>query len=290
MAIKFMRPEEVAPIKSTTLLYGAAGSGKSTFASTFPGPYYLVPKISANEMRTLQGLGFDANVVLLENHSEIYATSIELAQMVKAGKVPDCRTIVFDNLTSAQLMVEQELLERSGKKKLEWDDWNEFTRLWKDVLIALHNVPVNVVWITHSEIKEVKPKGGDYKPYDEGMPTLVGKSRRLFPSHADLILFCECIDRGPGTDREYFVRLKQTGVYSARIRGNIERSKKMPSCIGGMNKDGKIVDPTYDLLAKAMGWPSKEEVENTELPTISPKPVLQRPVATAPARKRRIKR
>ena len=266
MALKFLSPEEVTPIKSTTVLYGPAGSGKSTFASTFPGPYYLVPHIAANEMRTLQGLGFKNNVVLLESMQDMYLSSIELAHMIRAGKVPDCRTVVFDNLTSAQLLVEQELLEKSGKTKLEWDDWNSFTRLWKDILIAMHNLPVNIIWITHSEVREIKPKGGDYKPYDVGEPTLVGKSRKLFPTHADLLLFCECVDRGPGTEREYFVRLKQAGVFAARVRGNLGATKKMPEHLGGMGRDGKIQDPTYDQLAKSMGWPSKAEVEAMPIP------------------------
>lgn len=259
--LKFQSPADVAPKKATVVLYGPAGSGKSTFASTFPGPYYLVPAISANEMKTLDGLGLEENILVFSDMMGMYHTVQELARMIRAGELPDCHTIIFDNLTSAQLMAEQELLEKTGKKKLEWEEWSEFTTLWKNLMAYLHSLPANMIWITHAETREVRPKEHGVQPYTVGDPTLVGKSRRFIPSYADMFLYCDVIDRGIGLPIEFYVYLKQSGIWTSRIRGNKERIKKLPAYLGGTTPKGKPIDPHYDTLAKLMGWPSQQEVE-----------------------------
>lgn len=259
--LNFQSPEEVAPWKTTVVLYGPAGSGKTTFSSTFPGAYYLVPHMSSNEMKTLRGLGMKKNVLVFKTMNEMHSQIIGLKDAILSGELPDCETIVFDNLTSAQLVAEAELLERSGKTKLDWDEWNEFTALWKNCMLFLHDLPVNVVWITHSEITQVTPQGGG-KAYSVGQPTLTGKSRRFIPSYADMYLYCEAIDIGLGQPKEFYVYLKQKDVFPARARENKELMKKLPDYIGGVDENGRAIDPTYTVLAKLMGWDKQKKKES----------------------------
>lgn len=261
----FQSPEDVAPQKTTVVLYGPAGSGKTTFSSTFPGPYYLVPRMSSNEMKTLRGLGMKSNILVFDTITDMHAKITALADLIKSGSLPQCKTVVFDNLTSAQLVAEAELLERTGKHKLEWEEWNEFTALWKNCLLYLHDLPVNVVWITHSETVDVKPNGGG-KSYTVGQPTLVGKSRRFIPSYADMFLYCDSADVGYGQPKEFYVHLKQRDVWPARARENKSLMKRLPDYIGGVDENGRAVDPTYDELARLMGWdkPATKAKPSTE--------------------------
>lgn len=263
MALKFQNPEDVAPAKSTVVLYGPAGSGKSTFASTFPGPYYLVPVMSANEMKTLSGLGLKKNILVFNDMMELYNSVQELARMITSGELPDCHTIVFDNLTSAQLMAQYELLEKTGKKELGWSDWNEFTTLWKSMVMFLHKLPVNIIWITHSDTMEVKPDvGSGIAAYTTGSMTLTGASRKFIPGYADMIMYCDVKDRGLGIPKEFYVYLKQKDIWLSRIRGDKKRMKRLPDYIGGTDADDNPIDPHYDTLAKLLGWPSQAEVED----------------------------
>ena len=260
--LKLSSVDDVAPKKSTIILYGDAASGKSTFASTFPGPYFIVPAISANEMKVLKGSGLENNIVVFDTITEMYEQVQVLAETIKQGKLPDCHTIVFDNLTSAQTLAEQELREKSTGDSPGWKEWGEFSNLWKSMLYILHQLPVHIIWITHSQVKEEKPQHGI--PHSVGTFTLIGKSKGFIPSNSDMILYCETRDEG-APNPAFRVNLKTQGMWLSRVRGDKERVKKLPTHLGGSvtkNKKLKNVDPHYDDLAKLLGWPSQVEVED----------------------------
>lgn len=265
-ALKLQSPQEAVQGKLSILLYGPPGSGKSTFASTFPGPYYIVPSIASSELRTLEGLGFENNVVLFESINELADQVMALAQEIKAGNLPDCHTIVFDNLTSAQLMAEQELLEKkAGKNQLEWEDWNTLSKLWKTLLAILHDLPIIMIWVTHTQIREITPPGVGQQSYTVGEPSLTGKMRTIIPSHCDFMIYCDALDRGLGIPKAFYVYLKQKDIWTARARGNQTAIKHLPDYIGGISKKGgKPVDPHYDDLAHLFGWQSLADVEGWE--------------------------
>ncbi len=267
--LDFQNPEDVAPAKTTAVIYGPAGSGKSTFASTWPGAYFMVPSISANELKSLAGLGMKGNVLVFESVDEMHQKAVALANAVRAGNLPDCHTLVFDNLTSAQLVAEHELLDKTGKDKLTWEEWNKFTKLWKDMVLYLHQLPINVLWITHAEVIEIKPEDGVGMSYNVGSPTLTGKSKKFIPGYADMFLYCDSISRGDAIPLEFRVHLKQKDVWPARVRTGVEFVDRLPSYIGGLTPDNRRISPTYDVLAELMGWKSKTQIEGSKNSQVS---------------------
>ena len=231
------------------LLYGPNGGGKTRFASTFPNPYFLVTELSANEMKTLADE--DIPIITFSNITGMAKQVEEFAALVQRGDLPDCNTLVIDNLTSIQLLVEQELKEAGKRTKLEWDDWGKFTSLFTKMMSELNGLPIHVIWITHSKEITVTPAAVGQKPYQLGGFTLTGQSKNIFPNYSDFILYCDSVDKGNyGT--EFRVHLKAENIWGSRVRGPKEIVEKLP----------RHIDNHYDELALLMGWPSQEEVED----------------------------
>lgn len=228
--------------KATVLLYGDNGSGKTTFASTWPNPVFLVPSISLNEMKSLTKSDFP--VVPFDNLRQLDEQVNALGQSILAGKLR-CNTIVVDNLTAMQTAIEDEMKRTSGKAKLEWEEWGRFTSVFARLLSALHQLPPHILWITHSKVVSI---GQDAH---KGEFTLTGKSKELIPGFADMILHTEVVDlRAAGL--KYRVHLKSHGIWTCRIRGDKQTVQGFPAY---------LEDPHYDQLAALMGWPSCAEIE-----------------------------
>jgi len=260
--LKLQSPDEVAPNKTTVLLYGPASSGKSTFGATWPGPYYIVPSISVSEIRAIEDMGFKDNIVVFDSMREMLEQSEALVNAIRKGNLPDCHTVIFDNLTSAQMMVERELIKGDAKDSRQ--EWGVFAKVWTKMVEEFHNLPVNVIWITHSKVTEIASKVPGAPPTIVGEPALTGKSKDIIPTFTDQMFYCESIRVSPKMPLEFRVWLKQHQIYPARVRGNIEAIKKLPDYLGGLDSKRNPVQPHYDQLADLLGWPSQYEVETGE--------------------------
>ena len=251
--LKIRPASEVAVQKTTVFLYGPNGSGKTHFASTWPCPYFIVPEIATNELKTLAHT--ELPVITFGTMKEMGEQVSELAKQIRKGNLNDCKTIVFDNLTSTQMVAQKELEDQQDGKPLEGENWGVFTAFFVGLITMLHSLPVNVIWITHSKVRNIRPPGGG-KAYAQGSNALIGYSRDLFPGHADMILLSDVLDRGT-YKQEFYIYLKQRDIWSARVRQEPTRFDEMPAKIGP--------DPHYDELAGLMGWQSCEEIEKEVL-------------------------
>jgi hypothetical protein len=218
------------------LLYGANGSGKTRFASTWPFPVYFTPVMAKNELRSIANENIP--VVLFETMADVKEQTIALGEAMKAGKI-QCKTIVVDNLTTIQTLFEVEIKAKSGHDKLDWEDWGRFTGFFVEWMTMIHRWPVNIIWITHSDVEKTF--------------TLRGDSKNFIPGNSDLLLYSESRDFGPKKPTGFFVHGRRCGQWPARVRMADVAGRPIFTTIGP--------DPHYDDLAVCLGMPSLSEAE-----------------------------
>lgn len=245
MALELASTSGAAAQKVTALVYGNNGTGKTTFASTWPNPVFLVPWLSRGEMKTLAKQDFP--VIYFKNLRELNEQTSALCKAVD-NKELVCDTIVVDNLTAMQIALKEELKATSGKAKLEWEDWDKLTSTFMRLLESLHKLPPHIIWITHEKIVRID---------DDRMRAefnLMGQTRDLVPNFADMILHADVTDlKAAGS--KYRIYLKGHDIWPCRIRGDKDDILKFPAF---------LENPTYDKLAKLMGWKSCAEIEGRE--------------------------
>jgi len=241
--LKMMSTMDVPAERATILLYGDNGSGKTTFAATWPNPVFLVPAIAVNELRALKD--FDLPVIPFAGTKDLEEQVTALGKEILGGRLR-CSTLVVDNLTAFQLMVEEELKVTANKDKLDFSEWGVFTTLFKRLMTQLRLLPCHVLWITHQTVRVNDDRR-------VGELTLMGKSKTFIPNYADMIMQMECVDlRAAGT--KYRLRIKPHDIWTnIRIRTDRATSEAFPPY---------IENPSYDDLAALLGWASCEAIES----------------------------
>lgn len=218
------------------LLYGDNGSGKTHFAGTWPYPVFLVPSIARGEMRTLSE--FDIPVIFFTSMADLADQLTALGKAIESKKV-QCGTIILDNLTTTQLLFEDEIKQEFGIDKLEFAHWGKFTGFFVRLMTTIKKWPVHSIWICHSDKERVF--------------TLKGDSKNFFPSNADLMLYCDVKDMGKA-GLQWFVHGRKFGTWPARMRlGKAHENTEAFARVGP--------DPHYDDFAAILGLKPCAEVE-----------------------------
>jgi hypothetical protein len=238
------------------LLYGDNRSGKTHFSGTWPLPIFFVPEASLSEMRTLSDQNF--TVVPFGDMANCESQFNEVMKLISKGKpvgdyIP--MTFVFDNLTTAQMMWEEDVKKATGKIKLEWSDWGVMKTLIVRMMLGLQKSSLHNVWITHAKVAKAQRTGpgGKIVSEDIGTFTIVGDAKNVVPNACDLLLYCEAIDRGvkgPG----WQIHIRKHGIWPAGLRvTRIHKDKPITKPLGP--------DPHYDDLAPVLGLPLLADAE-----------------------------
>lgn len=139
------------------VVYGRSGSGKTTFAATFPKPMLLLD-VSDKGTDSISDVE-KINVMEIETWQDF-----ELAYWYLKENPDEYETVVIDTLSQLQeLIIKKILLEkykeddeaRSGWGSLSQREWGEVTSVLKMWITHYRNLPMEVVFVAQDRVFEV---------------------------------------------------------------------------------------------------------------------------------------
>lgn len=219
------------------LVYGAAGSGKTTFAGTFPKPLFID---TDRGMRSL-GNAADVKMIRLSGDGGAFQTCYTLLNDARlkrdafapGGPLADRQTIVIDGISSlADEYLLREIMRENKRDPLtEKAQFDDYGRL-KMELIQLGNIIKDVsdhynVVVTALVDEEKDELTGAL----EGKPLMTGKYRDLIGGVFDEEYYIEAVDAG-GTPK-YILHASKFKWYEAKTR---------------LMKVTKLENPTYAMV------------------------------------------
>jgi hypothetical protein len=260
MKLRTLRTDELPQAKNYRIfLYGGNRSGKTHFSATFPNPVFVVPKMGLNELKTVS----DQQITVVP-FVGLQDCLDQLTGLVKAiKKKPHTleytpKTIVFDNLTTANQLWLDELEEASGdERKVQRNKWGLMRSYIVAYMRLLHSLDnCHIIWICHPHVEKITEKvGGRLVEQSIGSFAVQGAAKDLIPGNCDLLLYSEDKDVGlKGTN--YLVHAKKQGIWPAGVRLARIHEKKPFHVLGPKPS------PSYDEMAKVLGLPSRDEVED----------------------------
>lgn len=204
-------------------VYGPLGSGKTTFASTFPKPVFL----SAGNEGGDTTLRFCKGHVIQINSSQDLKDAVALVQ--QQYKHYGWRTLVIDSVTYLSDLYISELT-KSGDKAMQQRDWGMldlFLQKWLQPV--LRKLPLHVVWIAGEDTD--RGSDGGVMGY---RPMLYGKTAVKLPGTCDLLVRANTEQhRDPNTgllQTHYILHTVPVGGAPARGRfGNAFSDGKIPA-------------------------------------------------------------
>lgn len=199
-------------------VYGRAGSGKTTLASTFPAPLLIDFKD--------EGTDSVADVKGLKVLPAVEWEDVEsLYWFLESGK-HDFKTVILDTVTQMQEFAIKAVLGRKKKKIVgqagDWgtmtkQDWGETASLMKTWIMHYRSLPINVVFIAQDRLFNSGDEGDDMD--DQIQPEM---GPRLSPSVASTLN--AAVDLLVNS----FVR---EDVKRTRVAGKIVQTKKPQFCL-----------------------------------------------------------
>jgi phage nucleotide-binding protein len=138
---------DIRPFRSWAI-YGRSGSGKTTFASTFPGPTLLLD-IEDHGTDSISDCAHVevAEIAEWEDMEDVY-------DMLRA-RTNKYHTVVFDTVTQLQLLCANYLLAKKRKPAIEtlrWgaltmQDYGNMASAMKELITRFRNLPLEVVFL-----------------------------------------------------------------------------------------------------------------------------------------------
>jgi hypothetical protein len=220
------------------LLYGAAGSGKSILASTFPKPLIID---TDNSHKIYENAKAFPDAIYVRGGASIPALQKAIGQ-IKDG-TNTFQTLIIDSLTALENMAitqfkglssenwETNLYTNRGKN-LNYTDWGSISGSTIALLSELRSYPVNIVIITQLAKTYVDNT-------EKFLPELVGKSQGESLHFADIVGYMEVVEDVSGVARLLHLSSTANDKFTAKVR-----------TIAGNLKPVK--NPNYDKLVKVL--------------------------------------
>ena len=145
----------VAELKQTRpwAIYGRSGTGKTTFAATFPKPILLLD-IEDHGTESIADIP-DINVASITRWGQI-----DDVYDLLTAKNNKYKTVVFDTITQLQLIGANHILAKKRKPtvvQIDWGtmtigDWGDLGAMMKEQITLFRNLPLEVVFLAQERI------------------------------------------------------------------------------------------------------------------------------------------
>lgn len=213
---KTLNTADMAEPWTRWFIYGDTGTGKTSAASTFPRPLFLIPSVE-NSHETLRGAKFDYLIVRdwsspfkeSEGSGGMNAilTMIENEYKRAPDKFP-FDTIVPDGLTHFSELLKDELTQ-GGKTAMDVQKYERLTSHFRNIHARLSNMDVHTVYISLGTIDENSKKGDAY---------LQKKAKEVIPSSCEVYAHMTVKDQGKNNPKIYMMHTQAHGEWKARTR------------------------------------------------------------------------
>ncbi len=236
------------------LFYGELGSGKTTIASTFPSPLFLLPPGEGSEL-TLKGLDYpfirlgkkpDGSPTAYRAHvsnvlDELDRRHARMRELLAKGDEAGANeafpwmTIVLESLSHWNDALVEDITE-GGKEQMDQRRWGFVRSHFQHLHAMLRRWEAHAVYLSISGYKEDE-KG----KIVIGQPGISGKTATALPASCDIVGYCEQLpplkQGEPKIHRTHFAK---RGHFPARTR-----FREMPTSIDNC---------TFEKIAAAIGY------------------------------------
>lgn len=198
LIIKNTKLDSPEPIK--VAVYGRHKVGKTTFAGTFPNPFFFTV---GNEtgISSLTQLEASCDYAVINGIEDMQAA---LRYWKENYKAKGYRTAVVDTVTVYGRMVSNQLSDY-GRIKMEHQGWAQVLSHLLNIRDVLHSSDAHVVWVFHAD--EVRG-GGDVVIGTR--PKLVGQALNEILQTVGLIAYLDKFETQESTDTDGVVQPAQT--------------------------------------------------------------------------------
>lgn len=216
------------------VVYGEAGSGKTTLASGAPSPVWIDVEGSSGQLDVPRYPFSDGPMGHVPtSYEQVLAAIDDLARSQH-----DFRSVVVDTVDKLESMLWAHICKRDGQTSIDGygfgkgfnaalDEWQEFVK----ALDGLRAKGINVILIAHAHIKPFKNPAGD--DYDRWQLKLNDKAAGLIKESADIVGFV-CFDdwakkdKGANRAKGYssgrrVLCTERTAAYDAKSRLPLEK-------------------------------------------------------------------
>jgi hypothetical protein len=214
MSLSARNAKDLVSPWSHWFLYGESRSGKTTAASTFPRPVFLVP-YNEQSITTLRGLdvpyyeitGMKGTVTKDGSGGlEDVLTELENEYNLDPDKFP-YETVVVESISHYSDLVADELT-RGGKAFMDQAKWGQFLAHFRNVQSRLRRMEVHAVFTALSDVKTTENT-------TIGGPLIQGQTAKKLPSACDVIAYCEEIR---AKESIYRMHIRRYGHFAAGSR------------------------------------------------------------------------
>lgn len=265
----------IAP-RNTYCVYGPTGSGKTTFAGTFPRPVFLSDTTESG-YESLRGIsdevlfesGVKPIVIGIEKMNDMAIAREVLTPFIQSGMI---KTVIKDSLTFYADLYLNYLFEIHTGSGDNLKAYGALGRHLRDLRVKWHSMGCNVVSLCLAQDpNEDQPNG---------LPSIPGKEAGKYGASCDFLLYTryDRYKQGQQLVDNFEVHSKPWGKYVARARRAIGMPE-LPSPLSNTNYAGFIEQLGYSAEATRSALPPYVDPTDAIMKAIA---IRQAVVATPP--------